>query len=313
MGKYFLSFLLALTLHLGIIALSVFSLSKEATVSVKPKETSVIIEAMILDENIITAKAQELKQRQENKRHLQAKQQQKYARKLAQEKHQLQQLKKQRQQAERATKKQANQRKIAAQQEQKKLQAIKHNIALEQKKQQKILKQRQAEKQKWAIEKKRQAEAKRAAEAKRKAKKAKQQEIAKQRKIAAEKRRKALEKELRLQVDQEEKRNKQHAENAKIAEQAATKASNLIQHKIEQNWNRPSSIPKKLRCTISIELVPSGDVIKVKVVGSSGNPLFDRSAEQAVYKASPLPVPKDPNIFKKFRNFDLEFDPDKIK
>lgn len=300
MGKYFLSFLLALTLHLGIIALSVFSLSKEATVSVKPKETSVIIEAMILDENIITAKAQELKQRQENKRHLQAKQQQKYARKLAQEKHQLQQLKKQRQQAERATKKQANQRKIAAQQEQKKLQAIKHNIALEQKKQQKILKQRQAE-------------AKRAAEAKRKAKKAKQQEIAKQSKIAAEKRRKALEKELRLQVDQEEKRNKQHAENAKIAEQAATKASNLIQHKIEQNWNRPSSIPKKLRCTISIELVPSGDVIKVKVVGSSGNPLFDRSAEQAVYKASPLPVPKDPNIFKKFRNFDLEFDPDKIK
>jgi hypothetical protein len=49
--------------------------------------------------------------------------------------------------------------------------------------------------------------------------------------------------------------------------------------------------------------------MSVVIVESSGNSLFDDSAERAVRKASPLPVPKDPGVFKQFRSFSLEFAP----
>jgi colicin import membrane protein len=46
------------------------------------------------------------------------------------------------------------------------------------------------------------------------------------------------------------------------------------------------------------------------VVRSSGNGVFDRSAENAVRKASPLPVPKDRKLFRRnFRSFTFEFKP----
>ncbi|SMG67316.1 protein containing TonB, C-terminal domains [methanotrophic bacterial endosymbiont of Bathymodiolus sp.] len=51
--------------------------------------------------------------------------------------------------------------------------------------------------------------------------------------------------------------------------------------------------------------------MSVVIIESSGNSLFDDSAERAVRKASPLPVPKDPGVFKQFRSFSLEFAPDK--
>ena len=64
-----------------------------------------------------------------------------------------------------------------------------------------------------------------------------------------------------------------------------------------------------MKCKIKIGLIPSGDVMSAAVVESSGNSLFDDSAVRAVYKASPLPVPKDPNVFKQFRNFTFVFAP----
>ncbi len=308
MGKYFLSFLLALSLHLSIIALFAFSLPEDSPTLTRKKEAPAIIQATILDESVVTAKAEELKQREK-------KQQQAYASKLAQEKQQLQKLKTQRQQAEKAAKKQAEQLKKAAQQEQQKLQSIKQKLALEKKKQQKIKKQREAEEKQRAIDKKRKAEAERVAEAKRKKAKAKQdaakKEAAKQKKIAAEKQQKAQAEKLRLEAVRQTELNKQRAENARIAEQATANATALIKRKITQNWNRPGSVPVNLKCKIRIGLIASGDVMSVVIVESSGNPLFDNSAERAVRKASPLPVPKDANIFKRFRSFNLEFSPDK--
>jgi len=47
------------------------------------------------------------------------------------------------------------------------------------------------------------------------------------------------------------------------------------------------------------------------VIGSSGDPIFDRSAENAVRKASPLPVPQDRNLFnQEFRVFTFVFKPE---
>ena len=304
MRKYFLSFLQSLALHISIIGLIIFNSSTDAPVTVsQQKQVPEIIEATILDESLVIAKANELKQQQEHKKQRQQKQKEDYAKKLEQEKNQLQQLKNKRLQAENLAKKQAKQRQKSAREEQKKLQAIKQKLALEQKKQLEIVRQRKV------AEKKRKAEAKRVAEKKRLAEVARK-EADKQKKIAAEKKQKALQEKLRADAARQLEENRQRAAKARIAKKASADAKALIKRKITQNWNRPGSVPEKLRCKIRIGLIPSGDVMSVVVVESSGNSLFDASAERAVRKASPLPVPKDPNVFKGFRSFSLEFAPD---
>jgi colicin import membrane protein len=44
-------------------------------------------------------------------------------------------------------------------------------------------------------------------------------------------------------------------------------------------------------------------------VRSSGDPVFDRSVETAVYKAAPLPLPPDASLFNHFRDLRLIFKP----
>jgi colicin import membrane protein len=44
-------------------------------------------------------------------------------------------------------------------------------------------------------------------------------------------------------------------------------------------------------------------------VESSGDPAFDRSAEAAVRRASPLPLPANRELFENFRSFTFVFKP----
>lgn len=305
MRKYFPAFVLALVLHLSIIAVFFIKSPQDSeTPVIKQKEEPVIIDAMVLDESVVIAKAKELKELEENKEQQQQKQQDDYTKKLAQEELLLKQIKVKRQQAEQEAKKQADQRLKAAQEEQKKLQDIKHKLALEKKKQLEIAKKHEAD------EKKRLAEEKIAAEEKRKQEVARL-EAEKQKKIAAAKKQKAAQEKLRADAAREKEKNRIRAENARIAKKASAQATALIKRKVTQNWNRPGSVTTKLKCKIRIGLIPSGDVMSVVLIESSGNALFDESAERAVRKASPLPVPKDVKVFKNFRSFILEFAPDK--
>jgi len=64
-----------------------------------------------------------------------------------------------------------------------------------------------------------------------------------------------------------------------------------------------------LSCTLRITFIPGGEVAGVQVVKPSGNDTFDRQAENAVHKASPLPVPSDPRLFKQMRSILFVFDP----
>jgi colicin import membrane protein len=54
-----------------------------------------------------------------------------------------------------------------------------------------------------------------------------------------------------------------------------------------------------------VRLGDGGEVLDVKLVRSSGYSQLDNSATAAVYKASPLPVPGDPELFEKFREIRL--------
>ena len=80
---------------------------------------------------------------------------------------------------------------------------------------------------------------------------------------------------------------------------------------VTENWRRPIGIDNaRLSCLVSIKTIPTGEVIEAKVVKSSGNSEFDRSAELAIFKASPLPMPKDSLAVSKLRDFNFEFKPE---
>ena len=80
-----------------------------------------------------------------------------------------------------------------------------------------------------------------------------------------------------------------------------------IKEKVQRSWIRPPSSGAELSCTVEVRLIPSGEVIDAKIVRSSGNAPFDRSVETAVFKASPLPVPPDPEVMEQFRTLRFEF------
>ena len=82
-----------------------------------------------------------------------------------------------------------------------------------------------------------------------------------------------------------------------------------IQDKVQRNWLRPPGSPQGLACLVKVRLIPGGEVASVNVIRSSGDPVFDRSVESAVLKASPLPLPSDATLFNHFREINFNFDP----
>lgn len=83
----------------------------------------------------------------------------------------------------------------------------------------------------------------------------------------------------------------------------------LVLQVISRHWLIPSSVDKRLATKLIIYLAPGGMVLDVDIYESSGNPALDSSARAAVFKASPLPVPSDPEGFKFFKRFVLTFRP----
>ena len=154
---------------------------------------------------------------------------------------------------------------------------------------------------------KKEAEKKRKKEAEKKRK----QEAEKKRKKEAEKKRKQ-EAEKKRKKEAEKKRKAQAAreQEKQDAYSALGSLVGAIKGKIEGNWsNRLACSGQEV--TISVKVNVSGEVTAVKVVGDSGDDACRRSAENAVYKASPLPFPDNPRFFKWLdQEFQIIFKPD---
>lgn len=178
-------------------------------------------------------------------------------------------------------------------------------------------KQQQAELQKKQEEEQARADAlkRQATERKKKAAVA-QAQLEQQKRVAAQERQqeekrqqKHAEQSLQEQLTAEEKQRTDAARAARAAS-VVDKYTALIQQRVIYSWNRPMGMAKGLKCVVHVRLTPSGEVLSATVVRSSGNAVFDRSAEYAVYKAAPLPLPDDPSMFDNFREFDLRFIPE---
>ena len=99
-------------------------------------------------------------------------------------------------------------------------------------------------------------------------------------------------------------------------EQLASSYSSYIFDRVAGNWNRPPSARRGMEVELSIQLVPTGQVISVAIVKSSGNSAFDRSAEQAVHKAGRFEKLQElpPRVFEQyFRQLRLVFRPEDLR
>lgn len=86
----------------------------------------------------------------------------------------------------------------------------------------------------------------------------------------------------------------------------------LIIQAISQEWIVPDDVDKNTSCKLLINLGPGGVVLRVQILQPSNNPLLDRSAQNAVWKASPLPIPQDNNLLDNFRSIQLTVRPEEI-
>lgn len=86
-----------------------------------------------------------------------------------------------------------------------------------------------------------------------------------------------------------------------------------IRQAIVEAWSRPPSARLGMQARLRVDLVPSGDLLTVTILESSGNPAFDRSAEVAVRKVGRFDVPRESRLFEKsFRRFTLLFKPEDL-
>ena len=88
--------------------------------------------------------------------------------------------------------------------------------------------------------------------------------------------------------------------------------SNLIRDQVIINWKQPSSAKKGMSAEILITLVPTGEIVQVKLIKTSGNQAFDSSALNAIQKVSKFEgLDMGRRLFdNNFRKFTLVFNPE---
>lgn len=105
------------------------------------------------------------------------------------------------------------------------------------------------------------------------------------------------------------------AATATAGEMSASYAA-LIQQTVVSRWSRPPSARNGMEALLQIQLIPTGEIVSVSVLKSSGNNAFDRSAVNAVEKAGSFPELQNlpPGEFEKtFRRFRLLFRPEDLR
>jgi colicin import membrane protein len=180
-------------------------------------------------------------------------------------------------------------------------------------------KQREKKKKQKAAEKKRLAEL----EKKRKADKKKKDELKKQEEIRKQKEEKRKQEEKRKEEEAQAEldlKHKMEADRVARNKAASIKADQeqiyikRIKGTIVRHWKVPAGASEALVCIVEVRTIPSGDVLDVQVIKKSGDAVFDKSVKNAVFRASPIPVPAaETGLYDTFRVFNLEFKPQNLQ
>ncbi|OYV28097.1 MAG: protein TolA, partial [Halothiobacillus sp. 20-54-6] len=82
-----------------------------------------------------------------------------------------------------------------------------------------------------------------------------------------------------------------------------------IKNKVQAQWYKPPGWEPQWQCNVRISQASDGTVINVKVLQCDGDQLFQRSVQQAIERASPLPLPSDMSLFQSSINFTFQAKP----
>ena len=194
------------------------------------------------------------------------------------------------------------QRKIAAEKKRKAEKERKRKAEVKRKKEEQIKKKKAEEKRKKELAIKK-ADAKKKKEAEEKKKKAaeRKKKLAEEKKRKAEAERKRKETALRKQMEAK-------AREAR-AGQAMINYAPRIQRKVEDNWRTPARGAEGCKPTVLVNLAPDGRVLSARITKSSGDILCDQSVEKAFIRASPLPMPPDPDLYSALKSIEFKFNP----
>lgn len=286
--RYGQGFLFSFVVHGVLILLLIFSIQPGVNQHSVPAAKGEIVQATVVDDKLVEAEVkrletQENQQKEEVQKAIHAKQERE------KEQAKLNQLKKELAVAKREEEARLAEIKLAKEKERKQLETLRQ----EKEKEQKRL---------AALDERRQEEQDRAAQLRleREKEEKKQQELEARRK-SEETKKMAAQKAADTERLAAQRRSFLNSELARY--------QGLFRDKVNQAWIRAPGLPPGLVCMLEIRLLPDGTVAGVQVVSTSGNLAFDQSAEAAVQKASPLPVPEEPELMEKFRHFTFEFKP----
>ncbi|MEL0636749.1 cell envelope integrity protein TolA [Marinomonas sp. TI.3.20] len=164
-------------------------------------------------------------------------------------------------------------------------------------------KQKRLEQDKAEEEKKRKAEA-----AKQLAEKEKQRQLAADREAEKERLAKEAADAAAAKKAEDEKRAADEA-------QAVQSISSLINDRITAAWNRPASARNGMKTELQISFLPSGEVLAVNLIKSSGDALFDQRAVNAARSIRVEELSKiDPYVFdRNFRKVVIIFNPQDLR
>lgn len=275
----FRSSLLSIILHAAVLFLLIFSFSFHQ--APKPVNKNInIVEATKIDEKQLNEELNRLKKEEKTKKEAEQKRIKELEKKAEDAKQKAEQAEKKRIEEEKeliAAKKKKELEQQQRELEQAKLDKIKKEA-------EELERQKQLEKEKLEEDKK-----KKEAEEKRRAEEAEKKRVAE------------AEKKLQDALAAEEAEAQKQVDASLLA-----KIASDIRNKVSIHFNQVG-MQEGLKTTLTVKLLPGGEVISVTVKNTSGNDIFDRRAVNAVQKASPLPVPDDLDTFERLKLRDITF------
>ncbi len=127
-----------------------------------------------------------------------------------------------------------------------------------------------------------------------------------------------LEKRAREELAREQSEFRERQLKAQAREQAAREQETArinamaawvsrIRNKIRGNINLPQDLTGNPEAIFDVALLPTGEVLTVRMRKSSGHRGYDEAVERAILKSSPLPKPEPASLFE--RQLELRFRP----
>ncbi len=288
--EYGIGFAVSLGLHLLIGSFLILNIQQGVPNEVLAKQKGDIVQAVIIDENRVVAEVQRIKTEQQHQKTVAeaevAKAQE--ARKVReQEQTKLDKLKQEMAHAKAQETERLAEIKIAKEKEKKQLESLRQEKEKEKKRLAALDEERQAEQ-----DRVNQVRAQREKE---------------------EKRKDDLKKQAEAKLKQEEATREAGMKAAAIAAENRSRVMREAERilgewkiSVRNNKRETLELAPELFCTLSIALLPDGSFHEVRILESSGNPVFDDSVVHAIYK-TPVSMPEDLAVREELKHFTLRY------